>query len=113
VHPGSDFANTGWKCNPSRWAYHIICSEKNHVDLVSFWKDCTLHGQNCWPNEWRENFTSTLCGGVEWWADTACVGIKWPNCNLGIIRPHLIILEELAVSWNWQTSKRKTVDQKV
>jgi hypothetical protein len=51
-------------------------------------------------------------GGAECWTDPVCVVVGQSSCSLVKTTPHSITLKKLVVSWNWQTSKRKVVDQK-
>jgi hypothetical protein len=98
-------------CNPAKWAQHITCSGGYHILQCSWWADRTpLYKTGGQIN--RGNISPPPGGGgAEHWANPGCVGAGQPSHSL-VKTKHTTTLKKLVVSWNWQTSKRKVVDQK-
>jgi hypothetical protein len=96
-HGGAKLIPPECICNPTRWAWHIICSRRKHIVQCWWWAHC---------KPLNKGNISTLPDGSEakCWADSACVEAGLPSCSL-VETTHWITLEKLVVSW-------KAMDQK-
>jgi hypothetical protein len=92
-----------WSCNPTR--SHYLLWRETHNPALPVGR---LHSPQI-----NEGIISPLPSGcgAECWTDPACVVVEWTSRNLVKTR-NSTTLEKVVVSWNWQTSKRKAVDQK-
>jgi hypothetical protein len=79
------------KCNPTRRVQYITCSGGNHIVQCSCWADFTIPGQNWWPNNWRDYFTSARW---EWgrklsWHSLCVGGVAHPQSSKNKTLHHL------------------------